>query len=218
MNVFYILSFFIILIISKIQKINSIESFNDLFKNQKEINKLVKDINKFKKFFNISENYLDDQLFEEEKLNPKLIDSEKQNKESDNNIMEVKILELGKFIQTNYHLIIFNALVKFIGINPSEKISFTLQCFTKNNEKSDSNANCIFLEFGKNPQIGVYKCRCEVNGKISSILPYDDILFDKNKIKAPNENFVFEGEMGISGKDKNNLDSEERDKAYCSEK
>ena len=63
----YKLIIFIILIISTKQKINSIESFNDLFKEQKKISNLVKDINKFQKFFNLNKTYLDTQLFEEKK-------------------------------------------------------------------------------------------------------------------------------------------------------
>ena len=120
----YKLIIFIILIIWTNQKINSIESFNDLFKKQTKIYNLVKEINKFQKFFNLNETYLDAHLFEEEKYNRDLMDSEKQTKFIENNIMEVQIIELGKFIQTNLHLIIFNVLIKFEGIIPSERISF----------------------------------------------------------------------------------------------
>ena len=176
----YIITIFIILIISNKQKSNSIESFNDLFTKQSKIHELVETINKFHKFFGLNKTYFDNQ-FEEKKSDTELIDSKKQNKELENNIFKIQIIELGKFIQTNLHLIIFNTIMKFEGINPSEKISFSLQCYTKKNEKADSKANCDFLEFGKNSDIGVYKCRSEVNDKISYIIPYDDFIFDKNK-------------------------------------
>ena len=206
----YKLIILIILIISTNHKINSIESFNDLFKKQKEIYNLVKDIKKFQTFFNLNETYLDE-LSEEEKYNQKLMDSEKQNNLKENNIMEVQIVELGKFIQTNIHIIIFNVLIKFEGISPSEKISFTLQCYTKTNEKSDSKAKCHFLEFGKNPQIGFYKCRSEVKDKISYILPYDDFIFEKNKNKIKDPNKVLEEEIEMNGEDTENLENNENE-------
>ena len=128
--------------------------------------------------------------------------------------MKVQIIELGKFIQTNLHFIIFNVIMKFEAISPTKKISFTLQYFTKNNEKSDSKTMCDFLEFGKNPDIGIYKCRSEVNGKISYIIPYDDFIFDKNKnnIKTPYENLALQEETDMIERTKWNLENEESEK------
>ena len=87
----YIITLFIILIISKKKISNSIESLNDILAQQDKIHELLEDIKKFHKFFGLNETYLD-YKFEEKKCNMEIMYSKKQNKELENNIFKVQII------------------------------------------------------------------------------------------------------------------------------
>lgn len=226
MKLFFLLIFLMSYILSNNQNINEIKSFNDLFKNQRKIYKLINDIKKIKKFFNLNDTSFNDKKnmdfskYPEESFQSKKKKQKTELKESDNstkyNDTEIHLLEFGNFYQKRLNLITFFLLMEFVRTIPSQKIFLSLKIKYKNKNETDLpnqedqkiKAFCEIFEIDNSHSTVKYNCSSETKGEIEYISSYDDFWLDGIKYEMEESN------LNLAPKDKfeacNNNENEEK--------